>query len=286
VSSYCPRSSLPADVLAWLVARLAYLLPPRPLGRGGTPPLALEVRLDAVAAVVLDGLSYRRAGRMDLLLGPLASLGFCQPDGTFVTTLADVQERLAEIAHAGEAVCVDGLATRVQRPRGWANQKGHCCIERSPRPAAPTRRSNTAYCGHNRVFQGVLGALAIGESLHSAGLRRRLPAQCNSAYSSTLVNRDRPVQTADTGGPDTGTADTACEHRQSATARRCGHPPLGQGPADTAAAAPLDSRQRNRPPPHAYPAGTAAALDLHSARERWRSGEGAPERRLAPVRLA
>jgi predicted ABC-type sugar transport system permease subunit len=31
---------------------------------GGNPPLALEVRLDAVAAVILDGLSYRRAGRM------------------------------------------------------------------------------------------------------------------------------------------------------------------------------------------------------------------------------
>jgi hypothetical protein len=27
------------------------------------------------------------------------------------------------MAQAGEAVCVDGLATRVQRPRGWANQK-------------------------------------------------------------------------------------------------------------------------------------------------------------------
>ncbi len=110
-----------------------------------------------------------------------------------------------------------------------------------------------------------------------SGSRRALCA----AYSSTLANRDRPAQTADTGGPDTGTADTACQHRQSATARRCGHPPLRHGPAATAAAAPLDSRQRNRPPPHAYPAGTAAALDLHSARERWRSGEGAPERRLA-----
>jgi hypothetical protein len=62
----------------------------------GTPPLSLEVRLDAVAAVLLDGLSYRRAGRMigisktevgdslDLLLGELAALGLCQPDGTFV----------------------------------------------------------------------------------------------------------------------------------------------------------------------------------------------------------
>jgi hypothetical protein len=133
--SYCPRSSLPVEVLGWLAGRLAHLTPPRPPGRGGTPPLALEVRLDAVAAVLLDGLSYRRAGRMvgisktevgdslDLLLGELAALGFCQPDGTFITALADLRELLAEMARAGEAVCVDGLATRVQRPAGWANQK-------------------------------------------------------------------------------------------------------------------------------------------------------------------
>jgi hypothetical protein len=85
--------------------------------------------------VLLDGLSYRRAGRvvgisktevgdsMDLLLGPLADLGFCQPDGTFITGLDELGERLGEMAEVGEAVCVDGLATRVQRPRGWANQK-------------------------------------------------------------------------------------------------------------------------------------------------------------------
>ena len=133
--SYCPRSSLPADVLAWLARRLAHLLPPRPPGQGGTRPLALEVRLDAVAAVLLDGLSYRRAGRavgisktevgdsLDLLLGPLGDLGFCQPDGTFITSLADLGRWLGEMAAAGEAVVVDGLATRVQRPCGWANQK-------------------------------------------------------------------------------------------------------------------------------------------------------------------
>jgi len=133
--SYCPRSSLPADVLAWLACRLAHLLPSRPPGQGGTPPLSLEARLDAVAAVILDGLSYRRAGRMveisktevgdsmDLLLGPLAALGYCQPDGTFITTLDQLGQWLGEMAAAGEAVCVDGLATRVQRPCGWANQK-------------------------------------------------------------------------------------------------------------------------------------------------------------------
>jgi hypothetical protein len=133
--SYCPRSSLPAKVLTYLVGRLAHLLPPHPPGRGGNRPLLLEVRLDAVGAVILDGLSYRRAGRavgisktevgdsLDLLLPKLAELGYCQPDGTFITTLADLRQWLEEMAHSGEAVVIDGLATRVQRPRSWANQK-------------------------------------------------------------------------------------------------------------------------------------------------------------------
>jgi hypothetical protein len=57
------------------------------------------------------------------LLGPLAALGYCQPDGTFITSLDDLRQRLAEMAASGEAVVVDGLATRVQRLRGWANPK-------------------------------------------------------------------------------------------------------------------------------------------------------------------
>ncbi|HYY77744.1 MAG TPA: hypothetical protein VFD04_00950 [Actinomycetes bacterium] len=78
---------------------------------------------------------YRRVGRavgisktevgdgLDLLLGPLGALGFCQPDGSFLTTLDDLRRWLAEMAEVGEAVLLDGLATRVQRPRGWGNQK-------------------------------------------------------------------------------------------------------------------------------------------------------------------
>ena len=51
------------------------------------------------------------------------ALGLCQPDGTFVATLQNLPERLAEMTEVGEAVFVDGLATQVQRPGGYANQK-------------------------------------------------------------------------------------------------------------------------------------------------------------------
>jgi hypothetical protein len=133
--SYCPRSSLPVEVLAWLAGRFAHLSPPRRSGVAGRPPLPVEVRLDAVGAVLLDGLSYRRAGRMvricksevgdslDLLLPHLVEVGCCQPDGTFITNLDDLRGWLAEMAATGEPVLVDGLATRVQRPAGWSNQK-------------------------------------------------------------------------------------------------------------------------------------------------------------------
>jgi len=49
--------------------------------------------------------------------------GCASPNGAFISSLDELGERLAEMAEVGEAVCVDGLATRVQRPRGWANQK-------------------------------------------------------------------------------------------------------------------------------------------------------------------
>jgi hypothetical protein len=134
--SYCPRSSLPAAVLAWLAGRLADLAPPRPPGRGSNRPLALEVRPDAVAAVVLDGLSYRRAARMvgisktevgdslDLLPGPLGDLGLCQPDGTFITSLDELLTRSPSLAPAilGRGSPEDGPASLMCRAGAPAQQ--------------------------------------------------------------------------------------------------------------------------------------------------------------------
>jgi hypothetical protein len=66
----------------------------------------------------------------------------CQPGGAFISSLDELGERLAEMAEVGEVVCVDGLATRVQRPRGWANQK-----HRSLAPAGPRTRKQAARTG-------------------------------------------------------------------------------------------------------------------------------------------
>jgi hypothetical protein len=208
--SYCPRSSLSVEVLAWLAGRLAHL-PPRPPGQGGNPPLSLEVRLDAVGAVILDGLSYRRAGRivgisktevgdsLDLLLGALAKLGVCQPDGCFVTSLADLAH-LTEMTRSGTAVLVDGLATccsatvagpqlpraraagAVGDRRGAGHQRGHhpgrprvsragqgsgalACADRRPAHHRPAHRRRTRL----QPLPGGLRALVEQSIGHLAG---------------------------------------------------------------------------------------------------------------------
>jgi hypothetical protein len=167
--SYRPRSSLPVEVLRWLAERLAHLCSARRVGQGGTPPLPLEVRLDALGAVVLDGLSYRRAARM---------AGICKTE-------------------VGEAVCVDGLATRGQRPGGWANQKvlyeakrrtHTALVDRGFRGLAKARvrwhapigdrrtkdQRTPAERGHNRLQAGLRALVeqAIGQLANAWTLRR------------------------------------------------------------------------------------------------------------------
>jgi hypothetical protein len=98
-----------------LAARLAHLSPPRRSGQGGTRPLDLEVRLDAVAAAILD----------------------------------DLRRWLAEMARSGQAVCPDGLAIRVQRPRGGPTRRCRRTPSGTPTPprAWPSRASTATCCG-------------------------------------------------------------------------------------------------------------------------------------------
>jgi len=143
------------------------------------------------------------------------------------------------------------------RPRG-------CGVRGGPRPAATgLRRTRSPWSSTPAAAAHFVPPTRPRWPTGTGRRRRRTPA---------VRTRGQRTRLANTGSP---------QPPDAADTRHC-----GRGHAATAAAAPLDSRQRNRPPPHAYPAGTAAALDLHSARERWRSGEGAPERCLAPVRLA
>jgi DDE superfamily endonuclease len=274
--AYCPRSSLPVPVLAWLADRLAYLLPPRPSGRGDNPPLPLEVRLDAVAAVVLDGLSYRRAGRtvgisktevgdsMDLLLPELAGLGYCQSDRTFITTLAELRQWLGEMAASGEAVCVDGLATRVQRPKGWASQKVLY---------DPKRHAHTA--------QGVAVSTIHGDLLWCDG---GWPGSCHEQELLALSGLDQMLDAAEVAGlvdrgfrgwpsrVSTGMRRSATAGQGPAQRRPAGVQPLAGGAARAGGAGDRPSRQRPGAVPLAGPAVPAAGR-LPS---RWRTGLPGP----------
>jgi len=246
--SSCPRSSLPAEVLAWLASRLAHLTPSRRPGLGGTPPLSLEVRLDAVGAVLLDGLSYRRAGRvvgisktevgdsLDLLLDELGALGFCQPDGTFITTLGDLRQWLAEMAQTGEAVWVDGLATRVQRPRGWANQK---VVDDAKR--------------HTHTAQGLSVSTIWGDLCGATGAGRATATSTSSSSCRAWrgAGRQRRRGPVGPGGSGLGQVPRALAragrgpaHQGSADRRAAGVQPLPGWAACAGGAVDRPSRQR------------------------------------------
>jgi hypothetical protein len=137
--------------------RLAQLTPPRPPGRavpaaglGGPPGRRRGRHLDGCRTGTpgrMIAISKAQVGdSLDLLLGALAALGYCQPDGTFVGRPPGLRERLVEMAATGEAVVVDGWP-REERPRGWTSQQVLYDAKRHARTAQAWRcRPCTATC--------------------------------------------------------------------------------------------------------------------------------------------
>jgi len=125
---------MPGNVFDWLCAKLTHLEPVIRPGRGGNPGIPLWIRLDAFWLVAGDGLSYRKVANITgisksavgdsvaLLLEPIAEIGICQPDGTFIASLEELELRCVEMQRTGEPVCIDGAGIRTQRPRSWGNQ--------------------------------------------------------------------------------------------------------------------------------------------------------------------
>jgi hypothetical protein len=123
--------------------------------------------LDAVAAVLLDGLSYRRAGRalaisktevgdsLDLLLGALGDVGFCQPDGSFITSLDDLRHWLGEMAKPVRRSASMGRPPGSSDPaRGPTRRSCATPSDTATPPRAwPSRPSTATCCGATAAGQ-------------------------------------------------------------------------------------------------------------------------------------
>ena len=118
-----------------------------------------------------------------------------------MTTLDELVELLGEMAAAGEAVLLDGLGTRVQRPRGWGNQKVLYDAKR-----------------HTHTAQGLALATVHGDLLWLDG---GWPGSCHEQELLTLagledaLDRVQVVSLLDRG------------FRGMAKPRECWHVPLG-----------------------------------------------------------
>jgi hypothetical protein len=179
--SYCPRSSLPAHLLAWPADRLAHLLPPRPPGTGGTPPLSLEVRLDALAAVLLDGLSYRRAARMvgiaktqvgdslDLLLARLATLATASPTAPSSPASTSCAAGFPRWPPPARRSAWTGWPPGCNAPAGRPTRRSCTTPSGTPTPpkARPSRPSTATCCGWTAA--GRAAATSTSSSTWQAG---------------------------------------------------------------------------------------------------------------------
>jgi hypothetical protein len=87
-------------------------------------PVPREGRDQTIASWRMVGVCKTELGdSITPLLGALAAVGSASSTGTFVTSLAELRQRLTEMATTGEATWVDGPATRGNDHDPGANQK-------------------------------------------------------------------------------------------------------------------------------------------------------------------
>jgi hypothetical protein len=154
-------------------------VPSPPRWPGGTLPLPLEVRLDALGAVVLDGLSYRRAARTPSGAPHRPGRGRCRPSMAICcgVTVAGPGAAMSTSCWRSRA-CVRSWTPPASPPWSTGDSEGW------PRPArAGTRRSGTdaprpAHAGRTRpqpppgraARPGGAGDRASGQRVDAAAL--------------------------------------------------------------------------------------------------------------------
>ena len=127
--------------------RLAQLTPPRPPGRGGTRRWPWSSAWTPSGAVISTGCRTgtpaawlpsprpRSATASTCCWVRWPRWGIASPTARSSGALQGLRERLVGMAATGEAVVVDGLATRVQRPAGGPASR--CCTTPSATPTPP-----------------------------------------------------------------------------------------------------------------------------------------------------
>jgi hypothetical protein len=254
--AYCPRSSLPAQVLAWLARRLATCSlrarparaapaagPGGPPGRRGigaagravVPPRRPRGRHLQDRGRRQHGPAAARTGRPGLL--PARRQLHHQP--------GQLGEWLAEMTDSGEAVVVDGLGTRVQRPRGWGNQKLLYHAKRHPHTAQGVAVATIH--GHSLGWldgAGRAAATSRSSSPWQAWTTRWIESRSQACWTAASAAWPRPAGTGmrrsataapktpspSSGGPTTASRRGCAPGRavDRPSGQRVGAPPLAR----------------------------------------------------------
>ena len=88
--------------------------------------------------------------------------------------------------HPDLCMAADDAPSRI----GTASPRWHCCIERSPHATASTSPLKDDRPWARSSVSALSWRPSMKESLHFAGLRQHISAQCNSALAATRPSRD------------------------------------------------------------------------------------------------